>query len=944
MTKLLNTSLRAGALLLATTALAQAAIAATITGIVVDSTGVRPLQGAEVRIPALNRTTQADSAGRFRFSDLPPGTYDVTASFAGAAAQTLSADISSDGTASVTFGLAPEGTEIESILVVGQQANLLSAINRQRGADTVVTVLTRDAIGQFPDQNVAESLRRAPGINILNDQGEGRFVSVRGLPPELNSASINGNRVLATGGDERQVALDVIPSELIESIELKKSLTPDMDGDTIGGSIDIITTSAFDRKTGFVAASAEASYNKLADAWSPKFGADFSQRITDDFGIAGGFSWNRREFSTDNVEADGWSEAANGTVFADTLEYRDYDVTRIRWGGNLSLDWRVSDSTLLYARGLYSKFNDTELRRRLVFRMSAEPASGTDDTATFDSANGRIEVRRDLKDRREVQSIATVSAGGKTEVGPWTLNYGAAWSYADQQENGSIDPIRFRQRFQTPGALGVTFDYSNLQVPAYDIGFGEARFLDPSRYSMTLMEVTSREDSKDRELSFKTDIGRTFATDGGEFELKFGGKARLREKDQRFVFDIYDGFDGAFSLADVQGSTGYSLAAIEPVADLQKVRDFVAANIGNFELNPLDTQFQSNAENYRAEEDVLAAYIQGRFDNDVIRVVGGLRVERTNTILSGNRLDLVAEGAIVDGVELGEDTLFITPVRFRTAYTDWLPSVNLRANLSDDIVARAGVFKSLQRPNFGQQAPRFVIEEDDANFRSGTFGNPELKPYRAWNFDATLEYYFAPKAVLQAGVFYKTIDNFIVNVEFLDGEFAGIPFNEAIIPLNGETATVFGLEASYSHAFTGLPAPFDGLLVNFNYTHTDAKGDIPIGDEVRRIPLPSAAKHTFNAVLGYDKGGFSFRVAGVFRDGYLDLLGSDPETDRFVQSHFQLDLSAKYRITQNIQLFAEMVNLNNAKYTAYQKGPVRDRLLQYEEYKWTGKFGAKVNF
>ena len=941
----MNRLFRVGVLLMGTSFIASAAMASTITGVVADSSGVRPLQGAELLIPSLGRTATADNAGRFRFSDLQAGTYDVVARFAGATEQTQSVTVGDDGVVQIAFAMSAEGTAIENILVLGQQATLLSAIARQRSSDTVTTVLTRDAIGQFPDQNVAESLRRAPGINVLNDQGEGRFVSVRGLSPELNSASINGNRVLATGGADRQVALDVVPSELIESIEIRKSLTPDMDADTIGGSLDIRTTSAFDRKTGFLTLSAEGSYSQLSEEWSPKFGVDFSQRLGDNLGLSGGFSWNRRKFSTDNIEMDGWSQTDDGLAYAEDVEYRDYDVTRIRWGGNLGLDVRAGDSTTLFVRGLYSKFNDTELRRRLVFGMNEEPAGGTGTTATFDSADGRIEVRRDLKDRREVQSIATISAGGKTEIGPWTLDYSAAWSYADQQENGSIDPIRFRQRFQSPGALGVSFDYSDMVRPGYSIGFGEASFLDPSRYSLSLLERTTREDAKDKEWSFRTDIARAFSLDQGEFELKFGGKARLREKRQDFVIDIYDGYDGDFSLADVLGTQSYGLADMEPVTDLSKVRAFLDTNgYANFERNSLDSDFASNAENYRAEEDVLAAYLQGRYDSSSVRIIGGLRVERTDTLLSGNRLDLVEEGAIVGGAELGDDTLFIDRVRLRKGYTDWLPSLNVRANLSDDVVARVGAFRSLMRPGFGKLAPRFVIEEDEENFRSGEFGNPDLKPYRAWNFDATLEYYFAPKAVVQGGVFYKSIKDFIVDVEFLDGSFAGIPYNEAIIPLNGDKAEVFGFEASYSHALTGLPASFDGLLVNLNYTYTDAKGEVPFETGTRSIPLPAASKHTFNAVLGYDRGGFSFRVAGAFRDGYLDELGSEAERDRWVKSHFQVDLSAKYKVTDGIQLFAELVNLNNAKYTAYQKGPGRNRLLQYEEYQLTGKFGVKASF
>ncbi len=942
MRRITCSGLQAAALLLATTAIGQAALAATLTGTVADSAGVRPLQGAEVRIPALGRVTSADAAGRFRFTDLPAGTHEVTATFAGAGVQTQSVTLTQDGAVQLSFALAPEGTDIETILVIGQQSTLLTNIQRQRAADTVVTVLSKDAIGQFPDQNVAEALRRAPGINVLNDQGEGRFVAVRGLDPNLNSTSINGARVPATGGDDRMVALDVVPSELVESIEIKKTLTPDMDGDTIGASVEIHTTSAFDREKSFVTLSAEGSFNKLSDEWSPKFGGSFATRLSEDFGISGGFSWNRRKFSTDNIEASDWQEGANGGPdYAQTIEYRDYDVQRTRWGGNLSLDWRPADNTTLFLRGLNSKFDDSELRTRLVFKPGAAPASGDENGFAFDAKDGRFEVRRDLKDRREWQTTTSIVGGGRTEVNEWTLDYSASWSRAEQKEDGSIDPIRFRQRFSGAGKFGVDFDFSDWQRPSFDITQGEDNFLNPSKYSFSLLENTDSENSTDKEWAFKTDIARNFALANGDFELKWGGKARLREKSLKMAYSIFDGFDGSFTLADVAGTPSYGLADIAPVPDLGKTRDFLDANSSKLKLNQFDTDLANVAENYNAKEDVLATYIQGRFQNETLRIVGGLRLENTKVNMFGNRVDVVAEGGTWNGQVLDEDTLFITPVQVRKSYTDWLPSVNLRADLTPDVVARAGVYRSLARPSFGKMAPRFMIDENDEGEREGTFGNPDLKPYRAWNGDATIEYYFAPKAVVQLGAFWKSISDFIVSANFEDGSFNGIPFTDATIPINGDSARVLGLEASYSQAFTMLPAPFDGLLMNLNYTFTDAKGDLADG---RSIRLPASSKHNFNAVLGYDKGILSFRVAGAYRDGYLDEVGASADKDRYVRPHFQLDLSAKLRVMENVTLFADMVNLNNAKYVAYQNGPSRKRLLQYEEYKWTAKFGVKANF
>ena len=413
-----------------------AAHANDVTGNVSEASGTRNLQGARVTIVELRRTTEADASGSFRFGDVPAGAYTLRAEFAGVPASEVKIVVPESGVFRQDLVLGTAGSQI---LVVGQRANLLGALSRQRAADGVESVLTRDAVGQFPDQNVAESLRRLPGINILNDQGEGRFVSVRGLDPELNGTSVNGTRLPAPESDVRSVALDVISSDTIESIEVKKSLTPDMDADTIGASIEINTVSAFARKKDLLTASIEGSYNDLRETVTPKASFDFSTRITDNFGIAGGVSYYQRKFATNNEEMDGWDEDG-GNAFADTVEYRDYDVERQRFSSSLSLDWKPSDTTTLYARGLYSRFDDQEYRRRLTFEMDEAPSTGTATGATFDSKDGEIAVTRDLKDRFERQEIKSITLGGETKANGWKLNYSGSWARSSERENGSIDP------------------------------------------------------------------------------------------------------------------------------------------------------------------------------------------------------------------------------------------------------------------------------------------------------------------------------------------------------------------------------------------------------------------------------------------------------------------------------------------------------------------------
>ncbi len=921
-------------------ALPATAFASDVVGTVTDASNTRALQGTEVRIVELGRVAEAGRDGSFRFTDIPAGTYTLEARYIGAEPATQTVVVPETGSVTANVVLGTDG----SILVIGQVANLSSSLSRQRAADGVESVLTRDAIGQFPDQNVAESLRRLPGVNILNDQGEGRFISVRGLDPELNSASINGARVPAPESDVRSVALDVVAAELIESIEVKKSLTPDMDADTIGASIEINTTSAFDRKKDLLSVKLEGSYNNYADALTPKGSFDFSTRVTDNFGIAGGISYYQRKFETDNIEAADWDEVG-GIAFARELQYRDYDVERKRLGGSLSLDWRPSDTTKLYARGLYSQFSDQEYRGDIIFILDEErinPVSGSATTANFLSnqqgvaptdASPRIEVRRRMKDRFEKQRIGSLVVGGETETGPWKLTYSGAYSEATEKEDGSVDPTRFRARFAGSGAnqVGVNFDYSDPRRPSFAITGNTTLFNNPGSYGFNELEYTDLSDSKDREWTVRGDVSREFAMNDGSFTLQGGVKSRWRSKSYNLDALVYDGFNGSYTLANVLGSGyNYRIQDLGPLPDKNAPTIFYEGGTSAFILNDADTIINSASSDYAIDEDVLAGYVLGRYDGSALRIVGGVRVERTHN-------DIMA-------FTTNEDTLDVTPNQVSRSYTDWLPSLTLRFEPAKNVVLRLAGYKNLVRPKLSNLAPRILVNEDD----EAEFGNPNLKPYRAWNIDASAEWYPSNSSALTAGVFWKSIDDFIVEITDTNpGEILGVPYTQATTFANGETAKVKGVELSFAQRFTFLPAPFDGLLINANYTYTDATGTVFAGDDLtdpRRISLPASSKHTFNVALGYEKGPVSLRAAGTYRDKYLDELGGDADEDRYVDQHFQLDLSAKFRVTKDIRLFAEWVNVTDAPYFAYQNFAGAKRILQYEKYSWTAKFGVSASF
>lgn len=948
---------------------AAPAFAGDVVGVVVDETDTVTLQSATIEIKELERRVVTARDGSYRINDLPPGTYEITARYVGAPTESITVEVPREGIVTVDFALG--GDDAAQILVVGQGANQSSALSRKYASDTVSDVLTRDAIGQFPDQNVAESLRRLPGINVLNDHGEGRFVSVRGLDPSLNSSSINGVRVPAPEADTRSVALDVISSDIIESIEVKKSLTPDMDADTIGASIEINTVSAFDRRGNYLSARLEGSYNHLADELGPKASLDFAYRVADNLGISGGISYYQRKYEVDTIEADGWNEDG-GYIYPEELQFRDYDVERERISATLGLDFRASDTTELYIRGLFSQFDDQEYRRRTTLVLEDAFINGSGNTGTFadydpaEDEDYEMTVERDIKDRFERQQTYSLSFGGETNTGPWNIEYMGSWARSSEKEDGSLDPTQFERDFEGDG-LVIGLDLSNPRTPAYTAS-GVADFNDASTYEINDIEMTDLSDAQDEEFSARFDIGREFAMDNGVFTVQTGLKGRWREKtyEKDVLFYEYDGAAN-YTLADVLGTQTFRRGDIGPVASYTGATEYFYDNFADFELQETDSLFDSAVEDYAIEEDIYAGYLLGRWDSDRLTVIGGLRYEHTQTDIFGNNTVLVEEdGTLPDGTTATENTVIVTDSYTPKNYGYWLPSLNVRFEPQDDLVVRLAGYRSVVRPGFGKVAPRFATEITEDDEIEGEFGNPALQPYEAWNLDASFEYYFSGNGAFSAAVFYKDVSNYIVDVEYnaedlngndqIDPEerlvFNGIAFDEAVIPLNGDSAEIYGVELGFSQQWSMLPAPFDGLLTQLNYTFTDAKGTAPDSDVAtlgmvgitRNIWLPQTSRHTVNAVLGYESGPLSLRLAGTYRDKYLDELGGSADEDRMVDNHFQLDFSAKYRVTDNVQVFYEWINITEEDFFAYNRVGGQQNVYESEVTSWTMKGGVRVNF
>ena len=937
-----------GALTLARSALAclilsllavPAAMADSVSGSVTDAANTISFQGAVVSIDGREGSATTDERGRFRLSNVPAGTHTLVISYVGTTSTRIEITVPPEGLdlGDVAIGEADLTGLVEEVIVYGQAAAFASALNQERAAINTKSVLDTDAMGQFPDQNVAEALRRISGVTVETDQGEGRYVVIRGMDPDLNSTSINGVRATAAE-PRRALQLDVIPSDVLDGIEVNKSLTPDMDGDAIGGSINVKTLSAFSRKGPYAKARVEQSHNEIRDAWSPKasiagsniFELEGGRRL----GVAGAVSWHDRKLQADNAESDDWDVADDGNDFLEEFQPRLYKVERERIGAVLNFDLDVSDSTALHLYSLYSRFKDTELRNRTTFGLDGLDESALTPTQMSFS---EVEIERDTKGRDmrgQVAENLSISFGSDTQLENWQIETNVGYSYARERTPDQVSGTWVAEFASGDGAIPdgqpvLTIDRSDPKLLVAESAFWSV-LQDASLYELDELEHFN-EKNEDTQYSFRLDATRDM-----DFGIvKFGAKARLREKKTNEEVGLWSG-DDAWFLSDAllpDGGSAYGFPTpMDPVPDNRRERDILAGGTG-IEFEDVDSRIDSNVADFTFDENVFAVYGMTRWDNGPLAVTAGLRVEWTRLDSKGSITELIEEGDTHNGAVLDDDTVFITPVNEKKSYTDFLPSINARYEFNEDLIGRASVHKSVVRPRVEDVAFRVAIDGDEAEL-----GNPSLDPFRAWNADVSLSYYPTDLSVMSAGLFWKRIDDFIFIQTIDDYPFAGRVFDEATIAQNGDQADGIGIELNYQQHFGFLGAPWDAFLVGVNYTHVDSSAKTIDG---RKIDLPKQSRNIAGFVLGYDKHGFDIRLAMKYRDRYIDSLEGEGE-DRYTHEHLQWDLTVKYSVTDSWLVYAEISNLGDRP--EYYYSGRRNRALQYDEFGTTAAIGVQYNF
>ena len=894
---------------------ATPALAADLRGRVVDSRGAA-LPGASVALEGRGQT--ADKDGGFVVRDVTAGDHELAVDYVGFGSSRRTVTVT-DQDAPLVVTLGADSDQVSEVVVTSQRAADRRALQVKKVADNMVEVLHANDVGKLPDQNVAEAVHRLPGVTVANDQGEGRYVIIRGVDPKYANVTLNGQTAAAPEPDNRQVKLDDIPSSLISSVSVIKSLTPDLDANAIAGQVDIQTLSAFDKNRFF--ASTKASYGQFdlndkhpyeADATvGGVFGADRQ------FGAVVSANYSKRPVESQNTAGASWTKAGGFDVPAD-YDVRDYNLERERTGFVGNFDWRPSDGVQVYLRGTYSKFTDHENRDRFRFPIAGTITPTNATTGTFTKAAGTRYVRK----RDEDDNTKTVSAGGKFDLGSGQLSVDAVYSKAEK-----VDPLRSEFQFATGKTLTGGYDLSDVLFTVTP----SAGAFDPANYVFKATNYDIRQAAETLKQA-RADYRLPVPAWGDDSYVKIGAKLLDKHKVNNRDITYYDPGAMAFTLAALNpptlDSTYDGRYKFGPQVVYSTAQAYVAANPTTLKLDAAKSLSTSLLSDYDVSEKVYAGYVMAGLKLGRLTLTPGVRVEYTDGDYASKSYNAVtkARGADVEG---------------SNSYTNWFPGLNAKVDFNDRLVLRAAATTAIGRPDYVQLVPSVTL---DTGLNTVTTGNPDLKPLTATNLDAALEYYLPSQGVLSAGVFFKDISDpiFTQTLAGRSGTFGGVALTNALVttPFNARKGTVSGIEFNAQSQLSFLPGPFDGLGVSANVTFVDSTiNGVPGRSD--DLPLVQQSKTVGTAQVFYEKYGFSARVAYSYRSAFLYTIGADRDSDVYWGEHGQIDARASYAFG-SASLFVEGSNLNDEPWRTYIGKA--DHLGENERYGRSVRAGVQLAF
>jgi TonB-dependent receptor len=939
-----------------------------IQGRVVDANTGDSLKGASVRLVGGGAQDTTDIQGQFTLSGVPAGEQSLRVRFVGYESSTASVLVNSGAIAAIRIPMSSTVFNLEPFTVTSEPVGQIRALNAQKASAGIVNYVSEESFGAILDGNIGQAIQRLPGLSVNEDQaGSPGTINIRGVPGEFNSFQIDGNRVPNTGFSNsfntRSLAADGVTM-----IEVIKSPTPDMDGDAIGGIINVVTSSAFQREGREISVKAAAVLNEIPNNWG--YTSSFS--FSDLFSVNGGENNLGISFTLSAHQTDRYSENADQDWVQVTKEFHP-ELQLDQWGDRpvwfmesthwehdtretdsyafqASIDYQVSERTSVYFRPVISTYSREGTKYETDINIDGE----------FDDEPGG-----------NTYALLTPTMGRGTEDSEGTLG----WIGTDDKRSNLLYSFATGLEYEGESStLTVDLFYSKNendldQDDEFNMEISDTPFiweytiLDPDGFVLldqvgaTIYDVTdttlmsegewetNRVKQEDEVYSLSFDWEKEMVMNNMAFTFKTGAKYRNSSQMNDQELNKYETGDGTeFPYDQVLVSTDSVLFRKPKIYDVDTAagKSLFAEQPDLFEFVEDDSLEDSNIEDYEATDEITAAYLMGTFDFGRSSLIVGARFEEFKWDGSNKEVGYALDPTSGDLELSGE----ITTRSFGYSETFWLPGVHYRIEATESLVARASYNRSYARPQLDQLAlGRFT--DDDGNIADG---NPDLRPATSDNFDLSLEYYTEQGGLYSIGFFYKDIQDFhyteTYDFDVLDA--GGNPIEvdggdlEFERPVNGNDAENYGLELVIRQPMFFLPGPLRGLIFSGSATFTESEASYPNRSDRDGLPLEGFSDFLFTAALDYVWGDFRARVDYRYRSDYIEGLGSDIESDEFYASEFRWDAEIAYQLRSGLWIFASVINITEEAQISYQGYRPFVEDASYAGRKWT--FGVEYTF
>ena len=988
--------------LLCSSALAQGT-KALITGTITDPAGIA-VQGAELNLEPLAIKVVSGERGDFRLPEVPAGKYTLSATYVGFETVVQPVEVTAGQKLNLDVALKIRSA-VDSILVNAALPNgEAEAINQTRTADNILQVMPSEVIRSLPNANVADAIGRFPSVTLYRIEGEGVYIQVRGTEPRLTNVTVDGITIPAPEPTVRQVRLDVIPSDMVGSIQMNKTLQANMDGNGIGGSVNLVTREAGERPT--INLYGDGGYtNILNGRGSYDFGGTAGKRFgsTKKFGLIGNavFDYNGR--GIDNIQPGLDPLSTFATPFYDNDTIREYRYYRSRYGFDGSADYRLDNKTTFYGHAFYSDLKDWG--DKWYYEPQSAVITGTAAAPIYPTAATKgSDPKFYTSSKRPNASVGTLILGGRTVHNDSLFLYqiSASRSYEiDSAGNPKAD-------FSWVGANTYCNYTPSSQTDVYRPHFANcdntssSPLLNAANWQFKDITISAGKNTQ-LNLAAQTSYEKDYRSWGYNNVFETGFKFTNGHQTQDSTEKVYDNFTNAplmTSLLDTFSNSDYFNGSYFG-GRYGQVSNFISAQ--NYTLNNLTGNLdgQKTAADiypnlFHTVEQITAGYLMNTTDLGKLHAQVGLRIENTRDLTSGYNLTFFGTYSSKTGTYSGGASnvdcpnntapnppaagncyIFVRQDNNPT-YIDLLPSVQLRYSLTTDSAIRAVYSRGVARPDPYQLVP-YVEEDTTAATASSpatvTIGNPGLRPEHANNYDLLYEDYLHPLGLLQGGFFFKQLTAPQVQTilpgglclaNFPAGYFpsslqtvlAQYPGDSITQDINAQNAYIYGLELSFQQHFTHLPGVLHGLGVSANYSYTASREKgLPLRND--HPTTIDQAPNTWKISPSYDTNRFSARLglaydeASLFSYSYVAptyVTGADvsglgphgPSGDIFTLTHYQVDAQVSYRFYKGINVVADGLNLNNEVFGYYQGSG--QFVNQREYYKPTYSGGLRYNF